>query len=63
MICEDAGLGKTIHPLPNFDVDPAVWSDNVTKVVMDNDFVGDDVKKESHVLGIWHGGVEEDGQG
>jgi hypothetical protein len=51
-------LGKTIHPLLNFDVDPAVRSDNVAKVVIDDDFVGDDVKMETHVLGVWHGGVE-----
>ena len=51
-------MGKTIHPLPNLDVDPAVRSDNVPKVVMDDDFVRDDVKTESHVLGVWHGGVE-----
>jgi hypothetical protein len=37
---EDAGLRKTIHPLPNLDVDPAIRSENVVKVVMDNDFVG-----------------------
>ncbi len=58
MICKDAGLGKTIHPLPNFDVEPAVRSDNVTKVVMIDDFVGDDVQTETHVLGVRHGGVE-----
>ncbi len=51
-------MGKTILPLPNLDVDPAVWSDNVAKVVMDNDFVMDDAKTETHVLGVWHGGVE-----
>ncbi len=50
-------MGKTIHPIPNFNVDPAVGSDNV-EVVMDNDFVGGDVKMETHVLGVWHGGVE-----
>jgi hypothetical protein len=27
-------------------------------VVMDNDFVGDDVKMDMHVFGVWHGGVE-----
>ncbi len=51
-------MGKTIHPLPNFDVDPAVRSDNVAKAVMADDFVGDDVEMETHVLGVWHGGVE-----
>ncbi len=51
-------MGKTIHPLLNLDVDPVIRSDNVAKVVMDNDFVGDDVKMETHVLGVWHGGVE-----
>jgi hypothetical protein len=51
-------LGKTIHPLSNLDVYPAVRSDNVAKVVMDNDFVGDDVETEMHVFGVWHGGVE-----
>jgi hypothetical protein len=51
-------LGKTIHLLPDFDVDPAIRSDNVAKVVTVNDFVGDDVKTEMHVLGVQHGGVE-----
>ena len=51
-------MGKTIHPLPNLNVDPAIRSDNVAKVVMDNDFVGDDVEMEMHVSGVWHGGVE-----
>jgi hypothetical protein len=47
-----------MHPLPNLDVDPAFRSDNAAKVVMDNDFVGDDVKMETHVFMVWHGGVE-----
>ncbi len=46
-----------IHPLSNFDVYPSVRSDNVAKVVVDDDFVGDDVKIEMHVFGVWHGGV------
>ncbi len=53
-------MGKTIHPLANLDVDQAIRSDNVAKVVMDDDFIGDDVKLASHVLGVWHGGVEVD---
>ncbi len=51
-------MGKTIHPLLNLNVDPAVKSDNVPKVVMDNDFVGVDVETETHLLKVWHGGVE-----
>jgi hypothetical protein len=51
-------LGKTIHPLLNLNVDPAVRSDNAAKVVMEDDFVGNDVKTETHVLRVWHGGVE-----
>ncbi len=58
MIFDDAGLGKTIHPLSNLNVYPAVRSDNVPQVVMDNDFIGDDVEKEMHVLGVWYGGFE-----
>jgi len=58
LICKDAGLGKTIHPLLNLNVDLAVKSDNVAKVVMDSVFVGDDVKMERHVLGVQHGCVE-----
>jgi hypothetical protein len=57
LICKDAGLGKNIHPLPNLNVDPVVRSDNVAKVVMDDDFVGDDVETEMHILRVWHGGV------
>ncbi len=44
--------------LSNLDVYPAVRNDNVAKVVMDDDFVGDDVKMEMHVLGVQHGGME-----
>ena len=51
-------MGKTIHPLANLDVDQAIRSDNVAKVVMDDDFVGDDVEMEMHVLGVAHGSVE-----
>ncbi len=51
-------MEKTIHPLSNLDVYPSVRSDYVTKVVMDNDFVGDDVKMEMHVFRVRHGGVE-----
>ncbi len=51
-------MGKTIHPLSNLNVDLAVRSDNVTKVVMDDNFIGDDVKTEMHILGVWHGRVE-----
>ncbi len=51
-------MGKTIHPLLNLNVYPAARSDNVAMVVMDNDFVGDDVKMDMHVFGVWHGGVE-----
>jgi hypothetical protein len=47
-----------MHPFLDFDVDPAVQSDNGRKVVVVNDFVGDNVKTEMHVLRIWHGGVE-----
>jgi hypothetical protein len=51
-------MGRTIHPLLNLDVDPAVRSDNAANVLMVNDFVGDDVEMEMHVLGVRHGGVE-----
>ncbi len=51
-------MGKTIHPLSNLDVHPAIRSDNVAKVVMDNNFVRDDVNTETHVFRVWHRGVE-----
>ncbi len=35
-------MEKTIHPLSNLNVDPAIRSDNVAKGVVDNDFVRDD---------------------
>jgi hypothetical protein len=37
-----------------------VRSDNVTKVVMYNDFVGDYIETETHVFGIRHVGSEVD---
>jgi hypothetical protein len=52
LICKEAGLGKTIHPLSNLNVDPAIRSDNVVMVVMEDDFIGDDVKLETHVSGF-----------
>ncbi len=58
MICKDAGLGKTTHPPANLNVNPTVRSDNVSKVILDDDFVRDDVETEMHVFGVWHGGVE-----
>ncbi len=57
LICKDAGLGKTIHPLLNLDVYPSVRNDNVAKVVVDDDFVRDDVKIETHVFGVQYGGI------
>jgi hypothetical protein len=30
------------------------------KVVMDNDFIGDDVEMETNIFGVWHGDVEVD---
>jgi hypothetical protein len=51
-------LGKTIHPLWNLDIYPSIRSDNVAKVVMDNDFVRDDVEMEMHVFRVRHGCVE-----
>jgi hypothetical protein len=51
-------LGKTIRPLLNLNVYPSVRSDNVAKVVVDDDFVGDDVEMETHVFGVQHGGIE-----
>jgi hypothetical protein len=58
LICKDAGLGNTIHSLSNLDVNTSVRSDNVAKVVMDNDLIGADVEMEMHAFGVWHGGVE-----
>ncbi len=28
------------------------------KVLVEDDFVGDDVEREMHVFGVWHGGVK-----
>ena len=50
-------MRKTIHPLLNLDVYPSVRSDNVAKVLVDHDFVGDDVEMETNVFGVWHGGI------
>ncbi len=58
LICKDASLGKTIHPLSNLDTYPSIRSDNVPKVVTEDDFVRNDVKTETHVFGVWHGAVE-----
>jgi hypothetical protein len=51
-------LGKTTHPLSNLDVYPSVRSDYVAKVVMDNNFIGDDVEMETRVFRVWQRGVE-----
>ncbi len=47
-----------MHPFLNLTVYPSVKSDYVAKVVMEDDFFGDDVETERHVFGVWHGGVE-----
>ncbi len=52
LVCKDAGLRKTIHPLSNLNVHPAIRSDNVTKAVMEDDFVRDDIKTEIMYLGF-----------
>jgi hypothetical protein len=57
-IYKDAGLGKTIHLLMNLAVNPTFRSDNVAKVVVDDEFVGDDANTETYVFEVWHGGVE-----
>ncbi len=41
----------------NLNIYPSVRSDNVMKVVVDDDFVGDDVKMEMHAFRDQHGGV------
>ncbi len=51
-------MGKTIQTLSNLNVYTSIRRDNVSKVVMDYDFVGDDVEMETHIFGVWHGGVE-----
>jgi hypothetical protein len=58
LICKDASLGEIIHSLLDFNVNLTVRSDNVTKVAVDDNFVGGDVVMEMHVFGVWHGGVE-----
>ncbi len=58
LICKDANLRKPIHPFLNLNVYPSFGSDNVTKVVVEDNFVGDDFKMEMHVFRVWHGGVE-----
>ncbi len=55
LICKDNSLGKTIHSLFNLNVYPSIRSDNVAKVVVDDDFNRDDVETEMHVFGVWHG--------
>ncbi len=51
-------MGKTIHPLLNPDVYPSVGSDNVAKVVVDDDFIGDDVEMETYLFVFRYGGFE-----
>jgi hypothetical protein len=58
LICKDAGLGMTIHPLLNLGVYPSIRSDYAAKVVMDNYFVRDEVEMKSHVFRVRHGVVE-----
>jgi hypothetical protein len=54
LICKDAGLRKTI-PLLNLNVNLTIKSDNVVKVVVDDDFIGDDAETETHVLRVCMG--------
>jgi hypothetical protein len=45
--------GRTYIPFRiSIYTQPSGMNDNVPKVVMDNDFIGDDVETEMHVLGV-----------
>ncbi len=45
-------MGKTIYPLTNLDIYPTVRSDNVAKVVVNDDYVGYGVKTKTHLFGV-----------
>ncbi len=57
LICKDTCLGKTIHPFTNLNVNLTIRSDNVTKFVVDDDFIGDDVRWKCMYLGFDMGGL------
>ena len=60
LIGKYAGLGKSVHPFLNLNVYPTILCQQVMEIVFDDDFVGNDVKAETHVhiLGVQHGSVE-----
>jgi hypothetical protein len=58
LVGNNAGLLQSIHASPDFDVDPAVWSGDVFEFVLIDDFLGDDVEVEAHVLVARHGSAK-----
>jgi hypothetical protein len=44
IVCKNAGLGETVHPHPDLDVDPSIGLGNVTQVVDEYYFFRNDVK-------------------
>jgi hypothetical protein len=57
LVDNDAGLGEAVHAALNFDIYMSVV-DKREEVVCLNDFLGDDVDWESHVLIAAHGGSQ-----
>jgi hypothetical protein len=55
---EDASLRETIHAHSYLDIHPSLRVDESAQVVLDLDFVGDEVQPEPHVLEVGHGSHE-----
>jgi hypothetical protein len=58
IVCQNAGLGETIHPFPDLNVDSSVRADNGAQVVCRYYFFWDDVQVWAHILVVWQWSVE-----
>ena len=58
LVGNDAGLREAVHAFSNFDIDPSLFVDQVSEVVFNNDFFGDDFESETHVFWIGHRSVQ-----
>ena len=54
----ESSLLEAVHALPNLNVNPAVWGDEVLQRVLVDDFLGNNAEGEPHVFVPLHGSVE-----
>ncbi len=58
LVGNDAGLREAVRAFSIFDIDPSLFVDQVSEVVFNNDFFGDDFESEAHVFWFGHRSVQ-----